>query len=367
MTRRVFSICPFGILTGALLAGTHVQAQTPPPPAPRLTVVSEPGLTTATNGAAVFDTGIVDPQKAARVDHTFTLRNNGTQPIAVARLRPSCGCETLLLAKSGKTVTQTTLAPGETIQVHVGVRTVGQPAGILHKYIWVEAADPAIPLATLEVQLQVREPSQAAPTFLNFGTAASGAAHTLPLVVTVDKDVLPDGKLPDLVSTLPVVRAVPVGTPLAVLRDGRASVQQAYRVTLAEAAPAGRLSGSLRFQGTVPALATLSVPVVGDVTGHITASPKTVFFGSVVGGKPLTRQVLLTLSLHSVGATLTVSGGGPSLTTSLRAPMPGAGGVRVLDVTLSAHAPVGLLQSQVVVTVGADRLVLPVTADVVAP
>ena len=356
LTRRLSLGLVLGLLSLGPQAGWAASA---------LTVAPEPGLTETANGTPVFDAGTVDPQKTPHVDHTFTLRNAGTTPATIMRLHGSCGCESLLLIKAGQTVTRATLAPGESAQVHVAVRTAGQPAGVLHKYIWVESASATAPLATLEVQLQVRDPALAAPTFLNFGSVASGTSHVLSLTLTVDSDTLPGDTLPSLVSSNAAVEIRPAGPPEFIQRDDRPSIRQAYQVTLADTAPAGRLSGSLHFVTDVHGLATLTVPLAADITGQITAAPKTLFFGSVIAGRAVTRQVLLNLARPEAGSAVSVSGGGPWLTTTLH--VPDAGVVRLLDVTLSAHAPSGLLQSQITIVAGGDRLILPVVADVVRP
>lgn len=333
-----------------------------------LTVVPDAHVLAAAPGQAQTDVGSVDPAVQAQATQTFHLKNATGGPITISRLRASCGCETLLLTKAGRAVPTTILAPGEQAEVKMSVRLAGQHSGRLEKFAWVYGpqGDPA--LATLVMALTIRQAVSFSPDFLDFGTVAGQTTHVRPLTVTVDRSAVPPGGLPPLTDEDGEIRAAPQGSPQPTLRDGKLSVRQDYLVTLTAPPQSGRVSGRLRF-ATPPQggnlLSNVFEPLGGTVTGDLLASPKTVYFGSVILGRAATRQVLISVSAQKAGSALTVSSSSVWLSPSLSA---SGGSPRLLTVVLKAGAPSGPLQAQItVVSDKGDRVTVPVVAEIVRP
>ena len=184
-----------------------------PAPATPLTIVPEPGVDIVAPGSARWNAGEVDPATTPHLERVFTLQNTTPHPIVIGQLRGSCGCETLLLTKDNTPLRQTSLLPGEKVQVRVSIRMAGQHGGEMHKMAWVYAPGNTTPLATLDIALSVRTSIIAAPSLLNFGALNGGLNDSLPLTVSMDAALTPAGVLPPLVSSNADVSVVPEGKP----------------------------------------------------------------------------------------------------------------------------------------------------------
>lgn len=339
------------------------------PTAP-LAVVTDSKVTAPSPGYAQANAGLVDPATTSVVEQVFRLKNTTAQPVTISRLRASCGCETLLLSKAGRSSAMTVLTPGEQADVKMTVKIAGQRTGVVNKFAWVYGPQGDPPLATLAMVVTIREAISFAPSFLDFGSVAVNTSQTLPLTVTADQSVVPASGLPPLVSARPDIRITPQGTPQPVLRDGKPSLKQNYLVTLVLPLQSGRLSGDVRFQSlpqTTGQLSSAFVPLGGTVTGEIAASPKSLFFGSVSRAQPVTRQVLISVAAKNAGGRLTVSTDTPWLLASLAAQeIPGTlPGQCLLQVTLKNGAPAGSFEAKIfVVSEKGERLTVPVVAEI---
>ena len=356
-------------LSGITPAAARGQSPAPADPgaaavaAPKLTVVSG-GAATAGDGGSRFDAGVIDPAATPTVERVFTLKNETGRPITVSRLRASCGCTSLILTSAGTAGAGATLQPSQQAQVRMAVRAQGQPPGAHQKYAWAYGPDGAT-LATLEVDLTIREAVSFSPAVLNFGTVASGVEHSLPLTVTADTATLTGAALPVPTSSDPAIRITTDGVPQRTQRDGRAALRQNFRVLLTAQAPVGAVSGSLTLRCPPSASQSASVAVLGQVTGRLTAIPRTLFFGSVPPGRDVTRQVILRAPASEKALGLTAASGSRWLDARIPPSAAAPPGMRLLTVTLRADAPGGPLQADVTVTdAEGERLVLPVVADV---
>jgi hypothetical protein len=74
-------------------------------------------------GSAVHDFGLVAPDRAARCEHTFLIRNTASRPIRITGFHSSCGCAVAYLPASP-------IPPGDSAEVRVRADwtgVVGQP------------------------------------------------------------------------------------------------------------------------------------------------------------------------------------------------------------------------------------------------
>ena len=357
------------------------RAQPPPPkpqaglPAAQVAFLPLPGLALVEKDTYLYDAGAVDTVRVSHLDRAFTLKNTSRQPVTIARLRGSCGCETLLLLRGGAATATARLAPGEQATVHLTVALhAGQP-GAVRKYVWVDgplaASGQAAPLATLEVDIFLQQSISFTPSFLDFGKVAAGAGARQTVTASFDPDLLPTLLLPGaspppLGGALSDVQARPLGPVQRVVEGGKSRLHQTYQVTLSPSAHAGRLSGQLWLDlpggGTAPA-PRVGLAVTGQVAGAIDALPASVFFGSLPAGKPVTRSVVLSLASSLNAQPLSVTSSAPWLRAALDSPA-ASGTHRLLSVTLTAQAPAGPLQGKVTVALSdGERLDIPVVAE----
>ena len=378
------------LFTFALLveaAALPGRAQPPPvkpaaTPAVSLAFLPLPGLVLVEKDTYQYEAGIVDTVRTPRWERVFTLKNMSRRPITLSRLRGSCGCETLLLLQGGVPVPAARLAPGERAAIHLAVSLhPGQP-GVARKYVWVDgprtASGQAVTLATLEVDLRLRQSVSFAPAFLDFGRVEAGAGARRAVTATFDPDLLPDSSVlpgasllsgasaPMLDGAGPDVRALPLGPMQRITEEGQPRLRQTYQVLLSPSAHAGRVWGALRLglpplPGGGPALVA-GFAVSGMVAGALDARPATVFFGSLRAGAPATRSVVLSL-VPPGRQSLTVTSSSPWLVAALD--RPGASGPhRLLSVTLTRLAPPGPIQGKVTVALSSgERLDIPVIAE----
>ena len=349
---------------GSLPLGGSSPARPPTRSATPLTATLQPGETTVGAGAVLWNAGTIDEGRQNHVEHTFTLKNTNAQSVTVSRLRGSCGCETLFLTQGGKEASTVKLAPNETVQVRVSVALRSGQSGEMHKYAWAygpEASSP--PLASLELVMTVRAPVVFKPDVLDFGHLSVGVPQSVIVTVTADKDALAGSPLPTPISDKKTVTVTPDGPETTVMQNGKAAKSRQFRVTLSGPLEAGTVTGSLSLPAPAGSLLSATrVPLAGTVSGTMTAQPGSVFFGSIPGGQGFTREVLLSESSTQRGKVLSVSSSSPWLTAVIQE----TGGTKpLLIVTLKPGAPVGPLQSAVVVTsASGERLSIPVVGEV---
>jgi len=87
------------------------------------------------------------------VTHTFILTNAGDQPLAISRVRVTCGCTATALAKKD-------LAPGESVNLDAIFDTVGYGGRSVTKMIYVESNDPATPKLVLQLKGTINRAQQ---------------------------------------------------------------------------------------------------------------------------------------------------------------------------------------------------------------
>ena len=102
----------------------------------------------------------------------FAFHNDGTTPVTVRKVRTSCGCTSVKLAKN-------TFAPGE--QGDISVRfTFGDRRGPHRKIITVITDDKPAPIE-LSLQVWIHEPLTVAPALVFWKTGEAGTAKAVQL------------------------------------------------------------------------------------------------------------------------------------------------------------------------------------------
>lgn len=371
-------------------AGLHVEAD------------KKVSLVAPSHGQSAF--GQTSALDTPRIEQVFTLKNDGKAPIALQRLQSSCGCTSaaLLAADAASTAKAAatdnalpTLAPGQKVSVRVVVDLTALPPGSTRKYVLVFAKGQTLPVAMLEMSGTLLPSLTLTPALLDFGRLAAGETRALNLVVSYDPRLAPSGALPTLFSTNAAVRVTPLATAATTekaLPSSPGMKTQAYTVTLAHDAPLGPVLGSLAFQPAavyfasdaparangpaLPAAFTqVSAQLLGQVTGDVSAEPQAVAFGTAPLGRATSRQIVLTgvkpealARVKVASASLWISarllGNEPALGASSGKP---AAVARVLEVTVGADAPAGVLQSEIKISLANGQyMLIPITAYVKA-
>ena len=318
-----------------------------------------------TDNTVRFDFGKTSLLDEAQIVHTFRLRNDGTTPLTLESLVPSCHCTTALVEPDGALPT---LAPGQQASVRVSIMAEPYLTGTLTKSVAVFAQGISEPVATLEIDVVLQPSVTLTPDSLDFGTVAAGQPRSTTVTAALDSRLLSPGQTPMLVASDPdlQITALPAGIPPAGPPSGFRSF--AFRVTLVGDAALGPVRDLLHFAPSTGGTAALSLadgpslPVVGEVAGAATAEPASLAFGVVRRGRPAVRPVQLAARAPGLWPSAKIAADSPWVTARL-SPSPAAR--RTLDVTLDPAAPAGSLQAQITVTLAnGQRLRIPVTAYV---
>lgn len=120
-----------------------------------------------------YDFGVVT--KGDKVEHRFTFRNEGDEPLVIDNVKSSCSCTATL-------VTNKEIPPGESGSVEA-VFDSARFRGRIHKTIFVFSNDPQQPSSQFLLEGEVALALQAVPAQLNFGTLHAGEESQQRLVV----------------------------------------------------------------------------------------------------------------------------------------------------------------------------------------
>ena len=145
-----------------------------------------------------------------------------------------------------------------------------------------------------------------------------------------------------------------------------------FKVTLSPHAPLGIVKGSLSISAPrFPSLLIVMnarVPFDGEVIGDITDDPPLVVFGNVHVGKAVTKSVLIFCPRRPTR--LKVVSHNPNIAARLlptltKSPHSNGHGVWRLEIALSSHTPLGVVEDKVTInTSSGQRLIVPVFASV---
>ena len=178
------------LLPGLLALSVSQAAQAVPPDAPTpVSLKSAKGVPVC---YALGETSLLDRPE---IVHTFLLRNDGSAPLTLESLVPSCHCTTATVGTDG---TLPTLAPGGQVAIRVTVVVEPYMSGPLDKWVVVYAQGVVEPVARLEITGTLRPSVTLTPEAVDFGTVAAGQARTVNLTAIVDSRLLSAGTPPSL-------------------------------------------------------------------------------------------------------------------------------------------------------------------------
>jgi hypothetical protein len=357
---------------------------------PILVVVPDAGVEPVAGGIR-FNFGAVDRLVAPVVQHTFTLKNTGSESFVIDHIQPSCGCTSTLLGTEGKGDQNYTLMPNGEVAFQISLDLTHQAAGKVTKYLWVYKKGAAVPPLVVELDARVDAAVSFSPPVLDFGHNAAGVPRSLPLLVSVDKRLAAAGIPFELVCSNPGIKITPRDVEITGDQGNAKSLLKAYTVTLTPDATLGLLTGTVSMMVTPPApgteaksqgairketaailLTTTFASLNGEVNGSVAASPGAAVFGVVNAGSALPRTLTLTgrseqalKNLKIAPVTNWIAARFLPLQKRGKSEPDTAPPTRLLEISLTPKAPLGSIETQLIVTTEeGKRLVIPVMATI---
>ena len=357
-------LLPVALSFALLMFTTHAFAQAPT----TLTVASTPGVITGGQGLGEGDAGTVDSASHGKAGLEFTVVNNNTHAVTIGRLRGTCGCEILTLQKDGANLPSATLAPGAQAQIVFQVDLTHQPIGKMEKVAWLDPSPVGPPLAMLTLDMTIRPTATWSPEQVSLGQVSLGQPAMAYVTVSVDAASMPKSGLPRLVSSASQFTVVPISIPQPTSRDGKPGFSQQYQINFAPQSQPGRLISQLSFQlpdKNASFLKSIVIPAEVDVAGRLSASPSTIFFGSISTKALAQREVVVNCSTKSL---LTAKTSVTWLTCAVGPAIVSAGGSAQWSLTVAVDktAPTGPFSQSITVTTAAgDSVAIPITGTLI--
>jgi uncharacterized protein (DUF58 family) len=185
-----------------------------------------------------------------KVDHLFTVKNRGDEPLVISQIRTSCGC-------TAATLSSKTIPPGKSGEVKVTFDSTNF-AGQVTKTIHLDSNDPHNPATELVMQGKVSEIIAVKPRTLNLGAIKAGSKKEA--VLTLENK----GSKPFVVTAVQSPQAAIVGT----VREGKVNPGMTAVIAVTVSAPReGRFfSGYLTILTDSPLKREVVVPVYATLT-----------------------------------------------------------------------------------------------------
>ena len=141
-----------------------------------------------------FDFGSI--YRGEKAEHTFIVRNDGTDTLRIQNVRSSCGCTVPTLAKRN-------LAPGESTQL-TAIFDSGRFIGSVTKQIYVYSNDMETPIINLSIHTDVKVDLEVRPGTIYFAGLHEGEKVERSILIknTSDKPV----DIKEISSTVSAVR-----------------------------------------------------------------------------------------------------------------------------------------------------------------
>ena len=388
----------FSCLTLPVLSGYAAPLETQPPSVAKNPAIFSPLHLTAVQdidqvhkdiGMAHYEIGNTNALAGTKIEHTFTLRNDNPTSLHLDRIQSSCGCTSAVIS-TGSTnlgdlpslVSSVVIAPHQELKVHVTIDPTHLAAGPIEKYVWVYVQGQSDAAAILRMTGTLDAGALFSPSTLDFGKVPVGTTPTQRLTLALDRQWLPAGATPQLVSSDPDVTVTPV-TDNASGKGGAASLTasspetRVYQLSISPHSHLGLLSGVVSLlvaeaDGTIK-VTNSSVPLHGEVEGGITADPQVIAFGMVTAGQAAVQRVTVTAKSANGLKGMKASSISPFIFAKFvsmvgtRMKHPAANSL-TLQISLSPRIPAGTLESQIMVTsADGQQMVLPVSVYTVRP
>jgi len=224
-----------------------------------------------------FDVGIKNESEL--IEHIFVITNQGTKPLNLTRVRPTCACVSA-------TITTNVLQPGEHGKVHVRFDTRGR-FGKQSEGVFLHSDDPITPLVPLRLSGVLQSSAlTVSQRSVDFGVlrAAQGGSTEL----TLSDRAAPAFQVKEASCPSPSVKC-------AILPPDKEHAAYRLSITLMPGIPVGAFAASLMVTTTHHKEATLTLPLRATILPNLDLQPELVHFGRVKQGGTATKQLVLTL------------------------------------------------------------------------
>ena len=217
----------------------------------------------------IKDTGTVAQGEV--VDVIFTIRNEGTEPLQIKAVRPTCGCTVADYDKE--------IAAGGKGSVKAKLDTKDF-SGPISKSILIMTNDPTEPTVSVVIKSNVQPFVEVIPRPLVRFNAVQREPMSEKIVV-VSTDTSRSFKVTKVESSVPFLAAKVRRLEGADMVPAKPGDQYEVAVSLAEDAPVGPVSGSLTISTDHPKAPEVTVKVYGVVRSLVHVTPTQVEFGTV--------------------------------------------------------------------------------------
>jgi len=360
-------------------------------------------LPSASGETAHFDFGKIGPLEYSRAEHVFILSNPTANAVEIDEVKPTCGCTSAAIGNQGLAVQLPyVLPPHGSLDVKVTLAPGKVVSGWVDKFVGVYADKRNVPTLRLEISGVIDPGFSIFPALVDFGSVPAASDASVLVTVSLTPSLLPAGCQPRLVSSnkyisireLTVTRDEPKAVDVTNSRSSGGPTSnvnpdiriRTFKVALLRNAPLGILRGMLYLDQTDPARTKLEenrnagqatnhdgpgVPLTGNVIGDVSLSPEFAALGTVKHGDRKTLSISISGRRPDSLIGLTVKSGLPSVEARLvraaKSPIGVKSGLS-LDVSVASTAPIGLIDTEIVLTTaGGQHFILPVVAEVARP
>ncbi len=219
----------------------------------------------------VIPNSVVDVGRVAKgeaIEHTFEIRNEGTAPLKIVRVKPTCGCT---VAKYDEVI-----APGESGSLQARLDT-SEFRGPIAKSIRVFTNDAGNPELSLVIKADVRAQIDVSPGYARFVVVHGEKYGTRKQIVWS-----PDHPQLELTRATSPYDFVEVSYRKLEPGDSdyrKDSNRWQVDVTLAADAPIGPMADYVRLTTNHPRQKTVRVPISGIVRPILSVTPQVADFG----------------------------------------------------------------------------------------
>lgn len=243
----------------------------------------------------IKDTGTI--AQGEMVEVNFVVQNEGSEPLQIKAVRPTCGCT---VADYDKEIP----AGGEgTVKAKLDTKDF---AGPISKSILIMTNDPAEPTVSVVIKANVQPFVEVLPRPLIRFNAVQLEPMTQKVVV-VSTDTSRDFKVTKVQSSVPFLSTDVRRLERDELIPGKPGDQYEVSVSMDEDAPVGPVSGKLTITTDHPKASEVSVKVYGVVRALVHVTPTQLEFGNVEA-KARPGRNLIVVNNRTDGAKLAVTG-----------------------------------------------------------
>lgn len=193
--------------------------------------------------------------------HTFKVKNAGTAPLEITRVRTSCGCTAAVTKEK-------TVAPGQTTEIEVTFNTRGR-MGPNRKTITIQTNDPENANAKVEIKAMIERLLAFEPTIVRLN-ASHGEEKSVEAWLT--GKLAKDAKL----EIGEVEGDSDVKVELAEKKEGE-ETKRGVKFTL-KGTKVGRTNGTVKIKTGVEKVPELSLRFNTAVTGNVDVRPRALYF-----------------------------------------------------------------------------------------